>query len=91
MKRRPERRRRGAPVTLATLATRLQQTRQMSPQPELRFQPEPQARYALVDQTLAVIKRETKSTRQTVMLTLYLFGLAYLFAFAVYQITSRIL
>lgn len=41
--------------------------------------------------TLAVIKRETKSTRQTVMITLYLFGLAYLFAFAVYQITSRIL
>lgn len=41
--------------------------------------------------TLAVIKRETKSTRQTVMLTLYLFGLAYLFAFAVYQITLRIL
>ncbi|MDO5638655.1 MAG: ferrous iron transporter B [Neisseria sp.] len=41
--------------------------------------------------TLAVIKRETKSTRQTLMITGYLFVLAYLFAFAVYQISSRIL
>ena len=41
--------------------------------------------------TLAVIRRETKSARQTVLITAYLFGLAYLFAFVVYQITSRIL
>ncbi|QEY27184.1 ferrous iron transporter B [Neisseria zalophi] len=40
--------------------------------------------------TLAVIKRETKSTAQTVMITMYLFALAYLFAFIVYQVTSRI-
>lgn len=40
--------------------------------------------------TLAVIKRETKSARKTFMITAYLFGLAYVFAFVVYQITSRI-
>ena len=41
--------------------------------------------------TLAVIKRETKSARQTFMITAYLFALAYMFAFVVYQVTSRIL
>lgn len=41
--------------------------------------------------TLAVIKRETNSTRDTLLITAYLFALAYLFAFAVYQVTSRIL
>ena len=41
--------------------------------------------------TLAVIKRETKSARQTFMITAYLFALAYVFAFVVYQVTSRIL
>ncbi|OSI10082.1 ferrous iron transporter B [Neisseria zoodegmatis] len=40
--------------------------------------------------TLAVIKRETKSARKTFMITAYLFGLAYVFAFIVYQVTSRI-
>lgn len=40
--------------------------------------------------TLAVIKRETKSARQTFMITAYLFALAYMFAFVVYQVTSRI-
>ncbi|MCS4533748.1 ferrous iron transporter B [Neisseria montereyensis] len=40
--------------------------------------------------TIAVIKRETKSSAQTVMITMYLFALAYLFAFIVYQVTSRI-
>ena len=47
----------GNAVSLATLATQLERTRSLSPQPELRFEPEPQARYALVDSTLAVIKR----------------------------------
>jgi biopolymer transport protein ExbD len=47
----------GQPTSLAALSSQLERTRLMSPQPELRFQPEPQARYALVDQTLAVIKR----------------------------------
>ncbi|KPN71350.1 ferrous iron transporter B [Neisseria sp. 83E34] len=41
--------------------------------------------------TLAVIKRETKSAKQTWMITAYLFALAYVFAFIVYQISSRIL
>ncbi|ASK26767.1 ferrous iron transporter B [Neisseria chenwenguii] len=40
--------------------------------------------------TLAVIKRETNSTKHTLMITGYLFVLAYFFAFVVYQITSRI-
>ncbi len=40
--------------------------------------------------TLAVIKRETRSTRQTLMITGYLFALAYLFALIVYQISVRI-
>lgn len=39
--------------------------------------------------TLAVIKRETKSSRQTLLIAGYLFALAYLFAFAVYQISLR--
>jgi len=41
--------------------------------------------------TLAVIKRETKSTKNMVMITGYLFLMAYFAAFVVYQITSRIL
>ncbi|MDO4907095.1 ferrous iron transport protein B, partial [Neisseria sp.] len=41
--------------------------------------------------TLAVIKRETKSTLKTFMITAYLFALAYLFAFIAYQVSSRIL
>ena len=40
--------------------------------------------------TLAVIKRETKSLKTTLLITGYLFALAYLAAFVVYQITSRI-
>lgn len=41
--------------------------------------------------TLAVIKRETKSAKQTCMITAYLFALAYVFAFIVYQISSRMM
>ncbi len=41
--------------------------------------------------TLAVIKRETKSTKNMVMITGYLFLMAYFAAFVVYQISSRIL
>ncbi len=41
--------------------------------------------------TLAVIKRETKSTKQTALITAYLFALAYLFAFVVYHITLRVI
>ena len=41
--------------------------------------------------TLAVIKRETKSTKNMLMITGYLFLMAYFAAFVVYQISSRIL
>lgn len=47
----------GTPVSFANLSTQLERTRMMTPQPELRFEPDAQARYALVDSTLAVIKR----------------------------------
>ncbi|WP_293730150.1 ferrous iron transporter B [uncultured Actinobacillus sp.] len=41
--------------------------------------------------TLAVIKRETKSTKQTFLITAYLFALAYFFALVVYHIASGVL
>ena len=41
--------------------------------------------------TLAVIKRETKSMRDTLLITAYLFALAYFFAFVVYQFSLRIM
>ncbi|MFC5921344.1 ferrous iron transporter B [Neisseria weixii] len=41
--------------------------------------------------TLAVIKRETKSMRDTLLITAYLFALAYFFAFVVYQVSLRIM
>jgi biopolymer transport protein ExbD len=47
----------GTPVTLQQLRQYLDATQQMDPIPELHLQPEPQARYELVDQVLAVTKR----------------------------------
>lgn len=47
----------GAPVDTVTLQQYLEQTTQINPEPELHFQPDPQARYAKVDEILAVIKR----------------------------------
>ena len=47
----------GTPVDLVTLRQYLDQTKTISPEPELHFQPHPQARYDKVDQVLAVIKR----------------------------------
>ena len=41
--------------------------------------------------TLTVIRRETKSTKNMLMITGYLFLMAYFAAFVVYQITSRIM
>lgn len=38
--------------------------------------------------TLATIRRETKSAKQTWLITLYLFGLAYMFAFIAYHVTQ---
>lgn len=47
----------GAPIDEVTLRQYLDQTLQMNPEPELHFQPDPNARYEVVDRTLAVVKR----------------------------------
>jgi biopolymer transport protein ExbD len=47
----------GAPVDLVTLRQYLDLTTTMNPTPELHLQPDPQARYELVDEVLAVTKR----------------------------------
>ena len=47
----------GTPVTLTTLRQYLDLTTTMNPVPELHLQPDPQARYELVDEVLAVTKR----------------------------------
>lgn len=47
----------GSPVNDVTLRQYLDQTVVMNPEPELHFQPDPQARYEVVDNVLAVIKR----------------------------------
>jgi biopolymer transport protein ExbD len=47
----------GTPVTLEQLRTYLDVSQQMNPVPELHLQPEPNARYELVDEVLAVTKR----------------------------------
>lgn len=47
----------GVPVNDATLAQYLDQSAAMNPEPELHFQPDAQARFEVVDKTLAVVKR----------------------------------
>ena len=47
----------GTPVNEVTLRQYLDQSATIQPEPELQFQPDPQARYDVVDQVLAVIKR----------------------------------
>jgi len=47
----------GTPVTLQQLRTYLDVSQQMNPVPELHLQPEPNARFELVDEVLAVTKR----------------------------------
>jgi len=47
----------GTPIDMVTLRQYLDRTVAMSPEPELHFQPDPQARYEVVDEVLAVIKR----------------------------------
>ena len=47
----------GVPVNLTTLRQYLDLTTTMRPVPELHLQPDPQARYELVDEVLAVTKR----------------------------------
>jgi biopolymer transport protein ExbD len=51
----------GIPVNDVTLRQYLDQSASMSPEPELHFQPDPQARYEKVDQVMAVIKRSNVS------------------------------
>ena len=51
----------GAPVDEVTLRQYLDTTAGMNPEPELHFQPDPAARYEVVDRTLAVIKRSNIS------------------------------
>ena len=47
----------GSPSTLDQIEQYLAQTKSMSPEPELQFQPAPTAMYDTVDRTLAVVKR----------------------------------
>ena len=47
----------GTPVDLITLRQYLDLSQQMNPIPELHLQPDPNARYELVDEVLAVTKR----------------------------------
>ena len=47
----------GEPISLEGLKNTLARTAQMDPAPELHLQPEPDARYALVDEVLAITKR----------------------------------
>ncbi|MFS0737637.1 biopolymer transporter ExbD [Sphingomonas sp. 1P06PA] len=47
----------GAPVNLVVLRQYLDQTQTMNPIPELHLQPDPNARYVVVDEVLAVTKR----------------------------------
>ncbi len=51
----------GAPVDLVTLRTYLDMTRTMTPEPELHIAADPYARYARVDEMLAVVKRSEVS------------------------------
>lgn len=47
----------GAPVDQVTLTQYLDATKRLATEPELHFQPDPEAKYEKVDQVLAVIKR----------------------------------
>ena len=47
----------GLPVNEVTLRQYLDASAAMNPEPELHFQPDPQARYETVDKVLAVVKR----------------------------------
>ncbi|MBU0555721.1 MAG: biopolymer transporter ExbD [Alphaproteobacteria bacterium] len=47
----------GTPVDRVTLRQYLDQTSRMAPEPELQFEPDGSARYVVVDEVLAIIKR----------------------------------
>jgi biopolymer transport protein ExbD len=47
----------GTPVDLAQLDVYLQQTKTLAVEPELQIEPDPYARYIIVDRVIAVVKR----------------------------------
>jgi biopolymer transport protein ExbD len=47
----------GSPVDLAQLSQYLEQTKALPVEPELQVQPDPYARYIVVDRVMAVVKR----------------------------------
>jgi biopolymer transport protein ExbD len=47
----------GTPVDQETLRSYLLETKRLTPEPELHIQPDPFARYAIVNEMLAVVKR----------------------------------
>lgn len=47
----------GEPVPMTALAGLLERTRLLTPSPELRFEPDPEADYVVADQVIAIIKR----------------------------------
>jgi biopolymer transport protein ExbD len=47
----------GSPVDRVTLRQYLDQTSRMTPEPELQFEPDQSARYVVVDEVIAIIKR----------------------------------
>lgn len=47
----------GEPVPMSALAGLLERTRRITPSPELRFEPDPEADYLVADQVIAIIKR----------------------------------
>ncbi len=47
----------GSPIDRLVLRQYLNQTAQMTPEPELQFEPDQSTRYVVVDEVLAVIKR----------------------------------
>ena len=47
----------GAPINVTQLADYLERTKDIEPTPELQLEPHPNARYVIVDNVLAVIKR----------------------------------
>src|SRR3546814_10851666 len=59
----------GSPIDLAQLAQYLEQTKALPVEPELQVQPDPFARYFIVDNVMAVIKRseEQPSELQSLM------------------------
>jgi biopolymer transport protein ExbD len=48
----------GSPINMSGLESELVLTQQMYPTPEVHLRPDPEARYGIVDDVLAMIKRE---------------------------------